>query len=166
MRTRTALAIAATAACVLTISGEASAQALRAKFSFEGVADCSNPPIHGFPIHGDGTGVLTTDRNARLDMTTNVEGKVQIDAKLGGKPSEVPGGSASIHVAGRHTLRAVRNFPNNSIIINLTVVGSSCRMTIQNVLKPGKSQYTFYTGNGGYAYCSHPQVTRTECSSF
>ena len=33
MRMRTALAIAATAACVLTISGEASAQALRAKFS-------------------------------------------------------------------------------------------------------------------------------------
>jgi hypothetical protein len=166
MKTRTALLIAAAAACVLTISGEASAQSLRAKFSFDGIADCSNPPIHRFPIHGDGTGVLSVDRSAKLDMTTNVEGQVQINTKLGGRPSEVPGGSASLNVAGRHTLRAVRNFPNNSIIMNLTVVGRSCSMKIVNVLKPGKSQYTFYTGSGGFAYCSHPQITRTECSSF
>jgi hypothetical protein len=166
MKTKTVLAIAIIAASGATFASQASAQSLRAKFSFQGVANCSNPAISNFPISGEGTGVLSTDRNATLDMTTNVEGKVQINAKLGGRASEVPGGSASLNVAGRHTLRAVRNFPNNSIIINLTVVGHSCTMKITNVLKPGKSQYTFYTGNGGFAYCSHPQITRTECSSF
>src|ERR1700754_4852013 len=116
MKTKTILAIAA---CSLALASPASAQSLRAKFSFQGVANCSNPAISNFPISGEGTGTLSTDRSANLDMTTNVEGKVQINAKLGGRPSEVHGGSASINVAGRHTLRAVRNFPNNSIIINL-----------------------------------------------
>jgi hypothetical protein len=60
----------------------------------------------------------------------------------------------------------VRNYPNNSIIIDLTVVGNSCSMKVVNVLKPGKREYTFYTGGGGFAYCSAPQITRTECSSF
>lgn len=166
MKTRTAFAIAAFAAAMLTISGEASAQSLRAKFGFEGVADCTSPPIHGFPIHGEGTGQLSANRNASLDFNSNVEGQVQINTKLGAKPSEAPGGSASLRVAGRHTLRAVRNYPNNSIIIDLTVVGNSCTMKVTNVLKPGKSQYTFYTGGGGFAYCSRPQITKTECSSF
>lgn len=168
MRIRNVCVIAAVAAFVLTMatSGNASAQSLRAKFSFEGIADCQNPAIHGFPIHGEGTGVLSTDRSARLDLNSNIEGPVQINAKLGAKASEAPGGSASLHVAGRHTLRAVRNYPNNSIIIDLTVAGNACTMKVVNVLKPGKSQYTFYTGGGGFAYCSRPQITKTECSSF
>ena len=166
MKTKTILAIAAMAACMLTIADGASAQSLRAKFSFEGIADCTNPAISGFPIHGEGTGVLSTDRSAKLDLNSNIEGPVQINAKLGAKASEAPGGSASLRVAGRHTLRAVRNYPNNSIIIDLTVVGSSCSMKVANVLKPGKREYTFYTGSGGFAYCSRPQITKTECSSF
>jgi hypothetical protein len=166
MKTRTVLGIAAMAACWLAMAGDASAQSLRAKFSFEGTANCTNPAISGFPIHGEGTGVLSTDRSAKLDLNSNIEGPVTINAKLGAKASDAPGGSASLRVAGRHTLRAVRNYPNNSIIIDLTVVGNSCSMKVVNVLKPGKREYTFYTGSGGFAYCSAPQITRTECSSF
>jgi hypothetical protein len=166
MKMRTVLAIAAITASTLTISDEASAASLRARFSFEGIADCTNPPVHGFPIHGDGTGQLSSDRSATLDFNSNIEGRVKIDTKLGAKPSEAPGGSAALRVAGRHTLRAIRNYPNNSIIIDINVVGSSCTMKVTNVLKPGKSQYTFYTGNGGFAYCSRPQITKTECSGY
>ena len=128
MKTRTVLGIAAMAACWLAMAGDASAQSLRAKFSFEGTANCTNPAISGFPIHGEGTCVLSTDRSAKLDLNSNIEGPVTINAKLGAKASDAPGGSASLRVAGRHTLRAVRNYPNNSIIIDLTVVGNSCSM--------------------------------------
>jgi hypothetical protein len=166
MKTRTALAIAATLACTLTISGEASAQSLRAKFVFEGLADCTNPSVHNFPIRGEGTGELSTDRSAKLDLSSNVEGQVQINTRLGAKASEAPGGTASLRVAGRHTLRAVRDYPNNSIIIDLTVTGNSCRMKVANVLKRGKSQYTFYTLTGGFAYCSAPRITKAECSGY
>jgi hypothetical protein len=166
MKTRTALAIAATLACVLTISGEASAQSLRAKFAFEGLADCTSPPVHNFPIHGEGTGELSTDRSAKLDLQSNIEGQLQINTKLGAKASETPGGSASLRVTGQHTLRAVRDYPNNSIIIDLTVTGNSCRMKVANVLKRGKSQYTFYTLTGGFAYCSAPRITKAECSGY
>ena len=166
MKMRTALAVAAVTATTLAISNEASAASLRARFSFEGIADCTSPSVHGFPIHGEGTGQLSSDRSATLDFNSNIEGRVKIDTKLGAKPSEAPGGSAALRVAGRHTLRAIRNYPNNSIIIDINVVGSSCTMKVTNVLKPGKSQYTFYTGNGGFAYCSRPQITKTECSGY
>jgi hypothetical protein len=166
MKTETVIAIATAASCMFAISGQASAQSLRAKFSFEGVANCTNPAISGFPIHGEGTGTLSTDRTAKLDLNSNIEGPVTINAKLGAKPSEAPGGSASLRVAGRHTLRAVRNYPNNSIIIDLTVTGSACTMKVTNVLKPGKREYTFYTGSGGFAYCSAPRITRAECSGY
>jgi hypothetical protein len=98
-------------------------------------------------------------------MNSNVEGQVRLNAKLGGKPMEAPGGSASLRVSGRHTLRAVRDYPNNTIIINMTVVGNSCAMTLENRLKPGKRQYTFYNGSG-LSYCSKPQITRTSCESY
>jgi hypothetical protein len=62
-------------------------------------------------------------------------------------------------------LRAVRDYPNNIIVINMTVRGSACSMTIENRLKPGKHQYTFYNGSG-FSYCGRPQITHSECSGY
>jgi hypothetical protein len=166
MRT-TASAIAAVAiSLVLTpVASEAAGTILRAKFNFEGLATCQNPPIQNFPIHGEGSGTLSTDRTAQLDMTSNIEGRVVYNAKLGGKPMEAPEGTAALRVAGRHTLRAIREYPNNYIIINLTVIGSRCTMTIDQKLKPGKKQYTFYNGSG-LSYCGKPTITRTACEGY
>jgi hypothetical protein len=146
------------------VSSQAAGQ-LRAKFSFDGLANCDNPPVRNFPIHGEGTGVLSTDRSATLDMNSNVEGSLRINAKLGGAPSEAPGGSASIRVVNRSTLRAVRDYPNNLIIINMVVRGNNCAMTLENRLKPGKRQYTFFNG-AGISYCAKPVITRAECVSY
>ena len=98
-------------------------------------------------------------------MNSNVEGNLRINAKLGGAPSEAPGGSASIRVVNRSTLRAVRDYPNNIIVINMTVRGSNCTMTLENRLKPGKRQYTFFNG-AGISYCAKPVITRAECTSY
>jgi hypothetical protein len=166
MGLRTISFAAAMAAAILAIpaSCEAAAQ-LRARFSFEGLATCQNPPITNFPIRGEGEGVLSTDRSATLDMNSSVEGRVQYQAKLGGAAMAAPEGSASLRVLGRHTLRAVRDYPNNQIIITMTVRGSACTMTIDQKLKPGKKQYTFYNGSG-LSYCSRPVITRTECVGY
>ncbi len=167
MKIQLAHAVAALALAMLLMPGQADAAGttIRGRFSFDGVANCYNPPMQNFPIHAEGTGVLSTDRSARLDMSSNVEGPVQINTRLGGGPSETPGGSATLRVAGRHTLRAVRDYPNNIIVVSMTVVGNSCRMRVENRLKPGKRQYTFHTG-GGFAYCAKPQITRTECAPY
>jgi hypothetical protein len=159
------IAALAAAAWMTPASSEAAGAVLRAKFSFEGLANCENPPVRNFPIHGEGTGVLSVDRTATLDMDSNVEGRVTLNTKLGAPPSEAPGGSASLHVAGRHTLRAVRDYPNNIIVINMTVHGNTCSMTLENRLKPGKRQYTFFNGSG-LSYCERPQITHSECSAF
>lgn len=165
MRFRGLCLIAAVAFAMLTLplSANAAGREIRAKFSFDGLATC--PPISNFPIHGEGTGVLSTDRSASLDVTTTVEGRVQYQAKLGGKPMEAPAGSASLHVVGRHTLRGVRDYPNNQVIITMTINGSACSMKIDQRLKPGKKQYTFYNGSG-VSYCSRPVFTHTECAPY
>jgi hypothetical protein len=160
----TALAFAATALS-LPATSDAAGSTIRARFSFDGLATCQQPPIQNFPIHGDGTGVLSTDRTARLDVNSTVEGRVEYQTKLGGKPTAAPEGSASLRVMGRHSLRAVREYPNNYIIVDLTVVGNTCSIKMQNRLKPGKRQYTFYNGSG-LSYCSAPVFTRTSCEPY
>jgi hypothetical protein len=167
MKTRTVFAIAAFAALILPMlpaSSEAAGQ-LRVKFTFDGLATCQNPPVSNFPIHGEGTGVLSADRSASLDMNSTIEGRVEYRAKLGGAPQEAPAGSAALHVVGRQTLRAVRDYPNNQIIITMTVRGSACTMTIDQRLKPGKREYTFYNGSG-ISICSRPTITQTACESY
>src|SRR5688500_4636622 len=89
---------AAMAAAILAIPATAEAAGqVRARFSFEGLATCQNPPITNFPIRGEGEGILSTDRSATLNMNSTVEGQVQYQAKLGGRPMEAPAGSASLH---------------------------------------------------------------------
>ena len=167
MKTRMPRAIAALAALMLATAnpGEAAGTSVRARFSFDAVANCEKPAVQNYPVHAEGTGVLSTDRTATLDMQSNVEGRIRYNAKLGAKPTEAIGGSASLRVAGRHTLQAVRDYPNNSIVVYMTVIGNSCSLRIENRLKPGKRQYTF-TGNLGVAYCSKPRITHTECTPY
>jgi hypothetical protein len=106
---------------------------------------------------------LSADRSATLDTLSNVEGISTYHATLGGKPTEAPDGSAALKVLGRHSLRAVRDYPNNQLIVDLVVVGKKCTVKIKNVLKPGKHQYTFHT-MVGLAYCEAPTITKVSCA--
>ena len=150
---------------MLPVAGRSADNAIRGKFVLDAIANCENPPVQNFPVHSEGTASLSTDRNARLDLVSNVEGGVQYNAKLGGKPTEAPEGSASLHVVGRHTLQAIRDYPNNIQVVNMTIIGHSCSLKIENRLKPGKRQYTFHTAIG-LAYCSKPQVVKAECTVY
>src|ERR1700688_2862042 len=94
---------------MLPTSGEAAAVVACARFSFDALANCEKPAVQDFPVHAEGTGVLSADRSATLDMDSNIEGRTRVNATLGAKPKEAPGGSTSLRVAGRHTLRAIRD---------------------------------------------------------
>jgi hypothetical protein len=158
-----AVALLAVSIVMLPVSAEARDATIRGKFTADGIANCENPPVQNFPIHAEGTASLSTNREASVEMTSNVEGSVQYSGKLGGKPIDVPNGSASLRVAGRHTLRAIREYPNNVLIVDLTIIGHSCTVKVVSRLKPGKHQYTFHTAVG-LAYCSQPKVVKAECS--
>ena len=149
----------------MPVSSEAASVVARARFSFDALANCEKPAVQDFPVHAEGTGTLSADRTATLDMDSNIEGRVQYNAKLGAKPQEAPGGSTSLRVAGRHTLRAIRDYPNNSIVVYMTVIGNSCALKIENRLKRGKRQYTFY-GKIGVAYCAKPRMIHAECTPY
>ncbi|MDI1261897.1 MAG: hypothetical protein PS018_01395 [bacterium] len=164
MTARTICFATALAATILAIpsSSDAAGKPARARFTMEALADCQQPALQNIPIRAEGTGVLSADRTATLDMDSNVEGRVQYTATLGGKPHEAPGGSTSLRVAGKHTLKAIRDYPNNSIVVYMTVIGNSCTLRIENRLKPGKRQYTFQS-HFGIAYCSRPRIVRADC---
>ena len=150
---------------LMSAKSEAANVTARAKFSFDALADCQEPSVKDFPVHAEGTGMLSTDRTATLDMQSNIEGHTQYTAKLGAKPTEATGGSAALRVAGKHTLKAVREYPNNYIIVYMTVIGNACSLRIENRLKPGKRQYAF-EGKIGTALCSKPRIVRSECTPY
>ncbi|MBY9027859.1 hypothetical protein K7459_29830, partial [Pseudomonas fluorescens] len=117
---------------VMPDSGEAAGSSVRGRFSYDGIANCEKPLIRNFPIHAEGSAVLSTDRNASLKMTTNTGGTSRLKATLGGKPTAAPGGSTTLNVVGGHTLRVVREYPNNIAIVTMTIRADSCTMTIDN----------------------------------
>jgi hypothetical protein len=136
--------------------------AARARFVVDGLVNCSMPPVRSYPLHVEGVGNLTGGRNATLAISGNVE-NTNYTAKLGGRPSDAEGGSAALKVTSRNSLRAVRDYPNNILLIDLKVVGNSCSIKITHRLKPGRQQYTFMTSLG-LAYCDKPQTTSASCS--
>jgi hypothetical protein len=151
--------------CTAPASSEAASPVIRGRFSYDGVANCQQPPVQNFHFHAEGTAVLSADRTASLDVRSGVSGRTKLNAVLG-RRTEAPGGSATLNVIGRHTLRAVRDYPNNITIVTMSIRGNDCRMTIVDRLKPGGRVYTFYSGSGAVAYCSHPQITRTQCEGY
>jgi hypothetical protein len=167
MTIHTPRALAALAILIMTLpaSGNAAGTTVRARFSFDALATCTQPAVQNYAVHAEGSGTLSTDRTATLDMSSNIQGKETYTAKLGGRPTEALGGSASLRVMCQHTLRAVREYPNNLIIATMTVIGKSCRLSIENRLKPGKREYTCL-GNGGVAHCSRPRLTHAECTPY
>jgi hypothetical protein len=155
--------IALLAVCVAFFPDPGHAQ-VQAHFTYDAVVNCDKPSVHNYPIHGEGTGKLSTDRSATLEHQSNVGGRDTYNVKLGAAATATAdGGSASLRVLGRRSLRAIREFPNNLIIVDLRVSGASCSMTIVNRLKPGQRQYTFPTPLG-MAFCNKPQVVKTSCS--
>lgn len=167
MKTSVVFLAAALATAMVSImdSCEAANPVIRGRFKYDGIANCQQPSVQNFPIHGEGTASLSADRTASIDVDSSVSGKTHLDAVLGRK-TEAPGGSTTVNVVGRHTLRAVRDYPNNITVVTLTLTGSECRMRIEDRLKPGKRVYTFYGGSGSVSYCAHPQITHTECSGY
>jgi len=150
---------------LLPVSSDAAGTMIRAKFSVDGLATCQQPAVTNYPVHVEGTGALSTDRTATLTLNSSIGAQESYTTKLGGRPSEAAGGSAALRVVSRHTLQAVREYPNNQIVVYMTVIGNSCSIRVEHRLKPGRRQYTF-TVNSGVALCSKPRVTHAECAPY
>jgi hypothetical protein len=143
---------------------EAAFAQARAQFAVDVLATCQKPAVKDLPIHVEGTGILSASGSARLDVDGGPIGRTRYRTKLG-QTSAAPGGSASLRVTGRSSLRATRDYPDHQMIIDLQVSGKECTIAVRNVLKPGKNQYAFVSG-GGTAYCGKPRIVRTACQAF
>jgi hypothetical protein len=142
---------------------EAAFAQFRAQYGVDVLASCRKPAIKDLPLHVEGSGVLKTDGSARVTVDGALE-RTTYQTKLG-KASQAPGGSAALRVTGRSSLRAIRDYPNHQMIIDMRVSGKDCAITVRNVLKPGKREYVFTSG-GGTATCEQPRIVRTACQAF
>ena len=154
--------VAIFAMSMMLLSKEGLAQ-VQAKFSLDAFVNCTNPSVRDYPVHYEGTGALSTDKGASLQLQSNVAAEENYNVKLGGRPSVVQDGSASLRVLSRKSLRAVREYPNNVMVVDITVQGPSCSIKVEHRLKPGKRQYTFITVLG-LAYCDKPRITKATCA--
>jgi hypothetical protein len=136
----------------------------RAQFVVDVLATCQKPAVKDIPLHVEGTGILQPDGSARVDVDGGALGRTSYSTKLG-RTAAVSGGSASLHVTGRSSLRAIREYPNHQLIVDLRASGKECAITVRNVLKPGKREYIFVSG-GATAYCEKPKIVRTACQAF
>lgn len=150
-------------ALVLWATGSATSVAqVQARFVVDGLVNCSQPSVRNYPLHVEGAGTLMPDRTASLAVRGNVE-NADYNVKLGRKKAAVEQGSASLRVTGRHSLRATREYPNNTMLIDLKVIGDRCAIKVRHRLKPGKRTYTFTTSLG-LAYCEKPEITSASCT--
>jgi hypothetical protein len=136
----------------------------RAQFAVDVIATCQKPAIKDLPVHIEGTGILSAGGAARLDVDGGPLGRTRTKGQLG-QTASAPGGSTSLNVTGKSSLRATRDYPNHQMIIDLQASGTECAITVRNVLKPGKREYIFTT-DGGTAYCEKPRIVRTACQAF
>lgn len=134
-------------------------------FSFDGVVNCTRPvPVQNFSLHGEGRATLYSDKRATLDYTQRGLSSTQVnfDAKLGGAPSPAPGGTASLRVVNRNTLRAVWSLPNTDLILNVSVSRNSCVAKIDARQRGGAREYSLYD-SGMLVYCSRPRIMNVAC---
>jgi hypothetical protein len=144
----------------------AQADGLRISFDFTGRVDCDQPlKVNNFPFSGRGSGVLYGNRKASLDMsiTGTSTNTMRFDASLGGRPTEAPGGTAQLRVAGSNRLRMIWSLPNNEFTVDITASKAGCKAAINTRLKGGSRQYSLFDG-GRFLFCAKPRITQTSCN--
>lgn len=130
--------------------------------------DCETPwNVRDYAVRANLTGVLNADRSASADLTINgfmLNTNVHFDARLGRSTLPAPGGTSQLRVLGRDRIRAIWSLPNNNLIMDFAVSGRSCSAVLTMSLKPGKTQYSMYSGSKFY-YCSAARVLNTTCEA-
>ena len=130
--------------------------------------DCETPwKVKDYAVRAKLTGVLNADRSASADLAINgfmLNTNVHFDARLGRSVLPAPGGTSQLRVLSRDRIRAVWNLPNNDLILDFVASGRSCSAVLTMRLKPGKTQYSMYSGSKFY-YCSVARVLNTDCEA-
>jgi len=103
---RACLGLALSLLCASWFAETAFAQA-RAQFAVDVIATCQKPAIKDLPVHMEGTGILSTSGAARLDVDGGPLGRTRTRGQLG-QTAAAPGGSTSLNVTGKSSLRNTR----------------------------------------------------------
>jgi hypothetical protein len=138
--------------------------------NWTGVVDCDRPlRVRGFVIRGRAANTLSSNGTAVGTWTfyAPFATTVQLRARAGQPPVEVPGGKAQLRVMGKNHLRFTVDTLQNYFFMNLITRGQSCAITFDTKLKPGFSEYTLYhSGFSTFYYCAKPRLLESDCKIY
>lgn len=168
MRLRT-LAIGVAAALGLGTGGSALADGqVTFNVKFSGYTDCYDPAqLDNVPLTISGTGVLRTDRSARVDLRLTayyiLGWKYFAEAKLGDPPTTVGKDTkASIRVAGANGLSLLLDFPHTHYTTTVEVEGKTCTASLSAKPKTGAGIYDIAAGDTLFL-CSRFEIDKASC---
>lgn len=139
--------------------------------------DCAGPPT-AFPVANwpgalHGVLDLNPDRSYAMELSFSSFGSpgwtLRWQGRLGGAPMLTRGGSGELRVGGPRRLRAIFHEPNNDIVWEVDADANSCQVTIDNRLRPGRSDYTLYNGEPRdevrFTHCSAVHTVSASCTA-
>jgi hypothetical protein len=139
--------------------------------------DCSGPempfPIAKWPVALHGVLGLNRDRSYSIELNFALAfGQpytLRWEGRLGAAPAQTRGGAAELRVGGQHELRMIFHEPNNDIIWNVDADESGCRLSVDQQLHPGKTDYTLYNGDPRdefrFGHCSAVRTVSATCAA-
>jgi hypothetical protein len=135
--------------------GAAPAGEMDVELAWGMVVDCSGPevPFTLVDFHYTLQGVLrlARDGSASLVLTAVVRllpvWTVQWAGRLGGEPTQAPGGTMELRVVSAHDLRAIWRQPTSDFVLDVDLSGTeagadACRLAVSTPLHPGQTAYS------------------------
>jgi hypothetical protein len=106
-----------------------------------------------FEVNLSQSGSVSEDRTRKAGRFADAEQK---QAKLGGNQWQV---------AGENQLRRVLYAPQSTTTMTITTSGSTCKLDVTFVLKPGFNEFKYKrVDTGTFAFYGPPNLTGTTCT--
>jgi hypothetical protein len=133
-----------------------------------GSVDCYSPyKLDNVPLSLKGTGVLSTDRTAKMDWKltayylltapSSIEGRLGDPAKAMGD-----GGTAQLKVVRGNGLALIMDYPDTRYTITVNVDGKKCGVDLVAKPKSKKNIYDIFAVDTQFL-CSRFEVDKTSC---
>jgi hypothetical protein len=134
---------------------------------FSGHVDCESPlSLENVPLSVKATSVLNSDGTGSMQSVLTayyfLTAKSNTTGKLGGPPTPIEGGTATIKVLNQTGLSYTQNHSETQYTVNIVVDGKKCGAQLIPKLKGNNKSYQIFTMDAEFR-CSRFEVEKSSC---